>query len=390
MISFLFMGFLSVAVATDNKLATVNTPTTAPAAGTPASVAAIKTPANTANTVSTAATAATTATTATTASTATVAAAPENTEFDTITIEKITGIKGHLDKDTNSFKIIMPRNDLNIVVNGIKLSPAMGLTSWAVFKKTANTLTVKADLVVTENQVNTILSLALDNDLAVVALHNHLLWESPKVMFVHVEGVGDEAKLATAIKNVFSKTMDTNDEASDFPLASIDTTDTTLDGHKVDAVLGTKGAFKNGVYQVIISRFSQAKNEQGTKSPIINTAATFAGSDTEAVIDGDFAMRASDLHDVLAALHTAGIAVVALHQHESINPQTRVVYLHFFGVGKSVVLAKGVRKALDAAKSRDEAANKPSVALLGAPVLKMAPASVEANTAPVQEKKTQG
>jgi biopolymer transport protein ExbD len=383
-VSFLLMGCCIAVAAETQKPASTNPPVTTPA-GTPitASAIAAATPPAIVESVPFI------PITSPTIATAQVAA--DAAVLDTDTIEKITGIKGKFDKQSNSFKIAMPRNDLNIVVNGVKLSSAMGLTSWAVFKKTANTLTVKADLVVTENQVNTILSMALDNGLAVIALHNHLLWESPKVMFIHVEGVGDETKLAEAVHLVFAKTMDTTDEASDFPLASIDTTDTTLNTEKVENIMGARGRYRNGVYQILVSKYIQIKTAKGTvKAPIINTAVTFAGSDGEAVIDGDLALRASDLHDVLDALHKVGIAVVALHQHESINSQTRVIYLHYFGVGKSATLARGVRKALDMAKTKAETIAKPSIALL------IPPASpIKSQLAPTQAtarnpKKTEG
>jgi hypothetical protein len=286
--------------------------------------------------------------------------------LDTNKIEKIMGMKGRMDNQTHTFKILFPRTDLNILLNGVKLTPAMGLTSWAAFRKTSNTTTVKADIVVTENQVNTILGLALDNHLAVIALHNHLLWESPRVMFVHVEGVGDEQSLADAIQKVFKKTQDTNDEASDFPLAAIDASDTTLNPGNIDRILGTKGQRKNGGYQIHTSKISASQNKKD-KTPFIITSATFAGSDGEAVLDGDLALRSSDLHSVLTELHKANIAIVALHQHESNSTATRTIYLHYFGVGSAKVLAGGLRNALEVAKANDIENSTPSVALLVTP-----------------------
>ena len=66
------------------------------------------------------------------------------------------------------------------------------------------------DQVLLENQVNPVMDVALDNGLEVTALHNHFFWDSPKVMFMHIGGMGDEQKLATAIGKVFAKIKETS------------------------------------------------------------------------------------------------------------------------------------------------------------------------------------
>jgi hypothetical protein len=263
-------------------------------------------------------------------------------------IDHFTHLKGHLDPQTNTYKISVPRDDLTVVINGVKLTSAMGLTSWAIFKKTSNGTALKADLVVTENQVNTVMSVALDNNLSVTALHNHLLWESPLVMFLHVEGTGTEKSLATAMNKVFTRIKDTNDEKGDFPLAEIDASDSSLTPDKIDAVLKTKGAVINGVYKVSLNRTANSDDPQIAKSFGISAAATFAGSNEESVIDGNLAMQTVELQKVLQSLHKAGIVIVALHQQ--VNRDPNAIFVHYFGVGKAETLARGLRNAIDGAK----------------------------------------
>jgi hypothetical protein len=83
----------------------------------------------------------------------------------------------------------------------------------------------------------------------------------------------------------------------------------------------------------------------------VNTWAAFAGSDDRAVVDGDFAMLESELQGVLKALRAAGIAVVAIHNHMT-GEQPRIVFLHYWGVGSTASLAKGLRAALDTTKHK--------------------------------------
>jgi hypothetical protein len=268
--------------------------------------------------------------------------------FSTAMITKLTGIKGKFDSKENVYKIFIPRNDLNIVVNGVKLTSAMGLTSWVAFKNTPDYTSVKGNLVLTEEQVNSVMFTAIENNLNVTELHNHYLWESPKVIFMHIEAEGDTKKLAEAVGKVLTKISESGKGNGDFPLAVIDTANTTLSPRKIEMILGAKGALTNGVYKIRIAKLATNTGTlpaDPTKGA--NTSAIFAGSDDEAVMDGDIALQAPALQKVLLALHKAGISIVAIHQR-MINDKTRYVFLHYWGVGKTSELARGLRTALDA------------------------------------------
>src|SRR5712692_3472038 len=124
-------------------------------------------------------------------------------KLDTAKIEQLTGAKGQLNEKEGVFKVNAPRTDLNVTVAGVKMTPPMGLTSWAAFQAAGNQTMVMGDMVVLEDQVNPVMDVALQNGLEVTALHNHFFWDSPKVMFMHISGMGDEAKLADAVGKVF-------------------------------------------------------------------------------------------------------------------------------------------------------------------------------------------
>src|SRR5215471_5910714 len=277
------------------------------------------------------------------------AAAPAKAPFDTAKIEELTGAKGALDEKEGVFKVSAPRSDLSVTVAGVKLTPPMGLTSWAAFKKAGGHTFVMGDLVLLEDQVNPVMSTALDSGLEVTALHNHFFWDSPRVMFMHIGGMGEEAALATGVGRVFAKIKETSGGKGEVLRAEIDPAGTTLDPKRIDAVLGVSGDLKDGVYKVTIGRETKMHGEAMGKTMGVNTWAAFAGSDDQAVVDGDFTMLESQLQPVLKALRGAGIDVVAIHQH-MVGEQPRVLFLHYWGVGRTEALAKGLRAALAATK----------------------------------------
>jgi hypothetical protein len=269
------------------------------------------------------------------------AAAPA---LNTAQIEKLTGAKGKLDEKEGVFKVSVPRADLKVVANGVHLSPPMGLTTWAAFTKSGEHTMVMGDLCLTEDQVNPVMSAALDNGLDVTALHNHFFWDSPKVMFMHIGGMGDEAKLASAVGVVFAKIKETAAEKPAAP-ADIDPAKTSLDVAKLASDLGTQGELANGVYKVTIGRTTKMGGHAVGKTMGVNTWAAFAGTDDKAVVDGDFAMLESELQGVLKALRGGGIQVVAIHQHMT-TEQPRIMFLHYWGIGPAGNLARTLKAAL--------------------------------------------
>jgi len=268
------------------------------------------------------------------------------TALDGAQIEQLTGAKGKLDDKEGVFKVSVPRSDLDVHAAGVHLSPAMGLTTWAAFTRAGAHTMVMGDLCLTEDQVNPVMSAALDNGLEVTALHNHFFWDDPKVMFMHIGGMGDEARLAAAVGKVFAKIKETSGGKGEVPRADIDPAKSTLDPKTIEAILGA-GELKDGVYKVTLGRETRMHGEAMGKTMGVNTWAAFAGSDDKAVVDGDFAMLESELQGVLKGLRGAGIDIVAIHQHMS-GEEPRVLFLHFWGIGRTEELARGIKTAMDA------------------------------------------
>ncbi len=271
--------------------------------------------------------------------------------LDTAQIEKLTGLKGKLDEKEQVFKVSAPRADLKVISWGVQLTPPMGLTSWAAFERAGTQTMIMGDMVLEEDQVNPVMSVALENGLEVTALHNHFLWSSPTVMFMHIAGFGDEAKLATAVGKVFDKIKQTSAGEGRRPITEIDPAKTTLDPKKLDAILGAKGDFKDGVYKAVFGRVAQMHGHEIGSVMGVNTWAAFAGSDDKAVVDGDFAMLESELQSVLKKLRGADIDIVAIHQHMT-GEEPRIMFLHYWGIGRAEALAKGVRSALEVTRTK--------------------------------------
>jgi hypothetical protein len=269
--------------------------------------------------------------------------------LDTAKIEQLTGMKGEMNEKEGVFTVRAPRTDLQVTTAGVKMNPAMGLTSYAAFMKAGSKTMVMGDTTLLEDQVNPVMSVALDNGLEVTALHNHFFWDSPKVMFMHIGSMGDEDKLASAVGKVFAKIKETTGGKGETTKADLDPANTSLDPKNIESIIGTKGQMASGVYKITIGRKTKMGGHEVGNAMGINTWAAFVGSDQQAVVDGDFVMLEKELQPVLKALRRAEINVVAVHNHMQME-SPRIVFLHYWGVGSTTDLAKGLRAALDTQK----------------------------------------
>ena len=269
--------------------------------------------------------------------------------LDTARIEQITGLKGSFSERENVFKVSKPRTDVPIQVDGIAMPPFMGLTSWAAFTSAhGGHVMLMGDTVLFEDEVNPAMSAALDAGLEVTALHNHFFFDRPKVYFMHIGGMSDAAELASGVKKVYDKIAEIR-VAKPAPETSFPGAigrENKISSAPLEAILGVKGQANNGMFKVVIGAKSTMHSVPVGNEMGVNTWAAFAGTDDEAVVDGDFAMREDELQPVLKAMRSEGINIVAIHQHMT-HEQPRYMFLHYWGKGKAADLAKSVKKALD-------------------------------------------
>jgi hypothetical protein len=225
----------------------------------------------------------------------------------------------------------------------------MGLTSWAAFTPAHDgQVMMMGDTVVFEDEVNPAMSAALDAGLEVTALHNHFFFDQPKVYFMHIGGMGSSQQLAAAVKKVYDKIAEIR-VANPTPATVFSGTiagENKITPAPLEAVFGMKGQADNGMFKVVVGRQASMHGIAVGNAMGVNTWAAFAGSDNDAGVDGDFAMQEDELQPILKTMRTAGINIVAIHQHMT-HEEPRFIFLHYWGKGKAVDLAKGVKKALD-------------------------------------------
>ena len=279
-----------------------------------------------------------------------LAASSQAETLDTAKVEQIIGLKGALNTNEGVFKVTAPRNDVKVSVDGRTMPPFMGLASWAAFtEQKTDDVMVMGDTVLFQDEVNPVMSAALDNGLSVTALHNHFFYDEPKVYFMHISGVGDVGKLATAVRKVWDKIKDIR-AANPQPAATFGgaplPAQNAITGKAIEGVLGVKGQANNGMFKVVIGRATKMPcGCEMTKDMGVNTWAAFAGTDDNAVVDGDFAVLEGELQSVLKSLRHDGINIVAIHSHMT-QENPRILFLHYWGRGTSDELAKSLKAAL--------------------------------------------
>lgn len=269
--------------------------------------------------------------------------------LDTARIEQLTGLKGTYSKDENVFKVSKPRTDVKVQADRFTVVPFMGLTSWAAFAPAHDGQTMMmGDTVVFEDEVNPVMSAALDAGLEVTALHNHFFFDQPKVYFIHIGGMGSAQQLASGVRKVYDKIAEIR-AAHPVPGTAFAGTiagENRITAAPLEAIFGKKGDAKDGMFKVTIGRQATMHGVPVANQMGVNTWAGFAGTDDAAVVDGDFAMTEDELQPVLKGMRAAGINVVAIHQHMT-REEPRYVFLHYWGKGKAGDLAKSVKKVLD-------------------------------------------
>src|SRR5437763_10707617 len=224
------------------------------------------------------------------------------------TVEQAIGRSGQVQADGAS-KFGFPRSDLKVTVEGIELKPALALGGWVAFSKPGAGSMVMGDLVITEDEVTPVMSSLEKNGVQVTALHNHVLHESPRIMYMHIGGHGDAVKLATAVKEAvaLTKIPAPKAPASAQPDIGIDTAG-------IEQALGHKGKINGGVFQVAVPR-AEKISESGMPVPAsmgLSTALNFQPTgDGKAAITGDFVLLGPEVNPVIQALRSNGIDVTA-------------------------------------------------------------------------------
>jgi hypothetical protein len=266
---------------------------------------------------------------------------------DTAAIEQILGIKGKSNK--GEYKITVPQNDLNVMVDGFKIIPAMGLGTWVAFTPSANGVMIMGDIVMTETDLKPVQQEVIKQGLTITAIHNHFVRNHPNILYMHIDGSGKTEEMAAKARAVLDKVKELRGSDPAKGNASSEAVENSLDTKTLDKILGAKAEMSKGVYKYTIGRPDVKLSEHGTPVSTFlgfNTWAAFQGTPEKAAVAGDFTMLENEVAPVIKALIENGIEVVAVHNH-MVHEKPKVFFLHYWGVGKAEDLANGLKAALD-------------------------------------------
>jgi biotin operon repressor len=274
-----------------------------------------------------------------------VATSAAAADTDWSKVDQALGRKG-ADQPGGVHKFSFPRSDLKVVVDGVELKPALALGSWVAFQPAGSDAMCMGDLVLTETEISAVMKRLVDDGIEISAVHNHLLRTSQPVVYMHIAGHGEPAKLADTIHAALALSKTPLTQSPPAPAAS-----PVFDTASLDAALGFKGTVNGEVYQFSIPR-AEAISEGGMSIPPsmgtaigINFQATSAG---KVATTGDFVLLGKEVNPVVKALRDHGIEVTALHSH-MIDDSPHLYFMHFWANDEVKKVAQGLRAALDLA-----------------------------------------
>ena len=274
------------------------------------------------------------------ASVLSVQAAPPKPDWEAVS--KILNRKGTLFGDV--YKLTFPRTDLRVQLDGEEIRPPLAFTYWMAFAPVGDQVVVLGDLVLKQDEVNPVISALQQGGIDVTAVHNHLLNEKPRLMFLHFWGRGDAVALATTLQKALSQT----DAVSTIAPPAWDTSPGSFPVEEVEKILGQKGKMYAGVFQVSVPRVTNPQVGGIEAVPAMGTATTlnFQPVGSQAFATGDFVLLTVEVNPVVRALRAHGLLVTAIHNH-MLGEQPPMTFLHFWGRGTPQELARGLRAALD-------------------------------------------
>lgn len=262
--------------------------------------------------------------------------------LDTAKIDEALGRSGQ--KTGDVYRLAFPRTDLHVSIAGVEIKPGLALGSWAAFSGNDSDSVVMGDLVLLENELTPVMKKLRTAGFDITAVHNHVLNETPRVIYLHYMGHGKSADLAKSLHAALAESKTPLDKPvtpppSGEPPAFVKT---------IEGTLGTKGRFAGGVLSFGIPR-AVAIIDHGmtlTGAQGVAEAINFQEAGTGKVATtGDFVLTAEEVNPVISALEEHGLQVTALHSH-MLTEQPRLFFMHFWSVGSTESVAAGIKAAL--------------------------------------------
>ncbi|HEY7471690.1 MAG TPA: DUF1259 domain-containing protein [Gemmatimonadota bacterium] len=265
--------------------------------------------------------------------------------FDTAAVDTLPGAPGVLDRESGTYRLSIPRDDLVVTVDGSPLAPGTDLEGRVTLVPVPGGAVLTAELPMLVDEVNPVISAALLHNLAVTGLHTHFARDEPRVWYLHLAGIGETDSLAAGVGAVLRTLEDVKGQPRETPPV-LDAT-TTLSPAAVDSVLRLRGQRRQGAYEFTLPRSTRFDGYDLDAASGISTRVTFAGSDARARAGGRFAVTQAELQPVLRALRAGGIDIFSIDDPLA-GEEPRLYFVHFQGRGRAIDLARAVRDALDA------------------------------------------
>jgi hypothetical protein len=258
------------------------------------------------------------------------------------TIDQVLGRSGQ--KTGDVYRVGFPRTDLRVSVNGLAIKPGLALGSWAAFTGTDDNAMVMGDLVLLEEELNPVMAKLRSSGFEISAVHNHLMAETPKILYMHYMGHGPAAQLATSLRAALAVSKTPLEK----PAASAEEPAAPAWVKSVEDAVGRKGTFKGGVLSYGVPRSDTITMAGMTITPAtgVGEAINFQAADSRNVATtGDFVLTADEVNPVISELQAHHILVTALHSH-MLTEQPRLFFMHFWCVGSPESVGGGIAAAL--------------------------------------------
>ena len=246
-----------------------------------------------------------------------------------------------------------PRTDLKVILDGVTLKPGFALGGWLAFEPMNDNTVMMGDLVLTESEINPVMTRLLAEGVQVTAIHNHLLRADPPTFYMHVAGLGDPAALARAVRSALEQSKTPLQPAARQQASSADL---GIDTAEIDKAIGAKGRNNGGIYQFGVPRSDSIKQGGMPIPPAMGSAIAINFQPTDggkAAITGDFVALAEEVNPLIKALSASGIEVTAIHNH-MLDEEPRAFFVHFWANDDAVKLAKGLHQALLTVKAEQK------------------------------------
>jgi hypothetical protein len=255
-------------------------------------------------------------------------------------IAKAMGKEGDLTGEM--YRVSFPRSDLNVKVGNVVIKPALALMSWAAFVKSGTTAITYGDLVLLDGEINPVISKLEERGIELSALHNHLLHEDPRIMYIHFVGRGNEVEMAKGIREALALTKSPLVSTPASPEAKPEL------AKEIERIIGYEGSMGGGVFHITVPRNDihvHAMDAAIPGSMGMNTPLNFQFDGKNAAINGDFMVLPAELNPVIKVLRANGIEVASVHNH-MLDDEPRLIFMHFWAYSDAVDLAKGLKAAL--------------------------------------------